>query len=99
MKNTSTTASPSLAIGFGFSFPDLYDHDALYRLDATFLGWLSERNADLETRLKAARDSYASMPRKQASELILEAGPYLEDFVAELFGITGALRGLQEKQA
>ncbi|MDZ4799093.1 MAG: FAD-dependent oxidoreductase, partial [Bryobacteraceae bacterium] len=99
MKNTSTTASPGPAIGFGFSFPDLYDHDALYRLDATFLEWLRDRDASLEGRLKAARVNPASLPRKQASELILEAGPFLEDFVAELFGITGALRDLQEKQA
>ncbi len=99
MKNTSTYAPPSLALGFGFSFPDLYDHDALYRLDGTFLGWLSERHADLEARLKAARENPASLTKKQASDLIIEAGPYLEDFIAELFGITGELRELQEKHS
>ena len=44
----------------------------------------------------AARRDHAAIPRKQASELILEAGPYLEDFIAELFGITAELRQLQE---
>ena len=96
MTITSTPAYPSLALAFGFSFSDLYDRPALARLDSTFLSWLGERNPDLSERLVAARRDHADIPRKQASELILEAGPYLEDFIAELFGITAELRQLQE---
>jgi hypothetical protein len=94
MRNAS-----SISLKFGFAFPDLYRRDGLERLDATFLEQLLERSPELHARLLAARRDPAALPRKQASELIVELAPYLEDFIGELFGIGTELRGLQARQA
>ncbi|MBC7928871.1 MAG: FAD-dependent oxidoreductase, partial [Bryobacteraceae bacterium] len=99
MNTKSTPSHPGLFLGFGFSFPDLYDRKALHRLDAEFLQWLTDRNASLSSNLQTARQSPESLNAKQSSDLILEVGPYLEDFIAELFGITAELRQLQEQHS
>jgi len=79
-----------LRLGFGFSFQDLYDQEALARLDGVFLSHLQAADAALHESLLAARNA-----TQNDSKLIVELAPYLEDFIGELFGISPELRELQ----
>ena len=72
---------------FGFAFADLYDRDGLVRLDRTFAERLKDDDTELFNRLMAARREPASLDDKDHSNLLVELGPALEAFVAELFGI------------
>ena len=91
--------SAHLSLSFGFSFEDLYQRSGLERLDAAFLDWLSGSDPLLAGQVREARERMCSgaeaFGRKEESGLILALGPYLEDFIAELFGIQGALRSLR----
>jgi len=51
----------------------------------------------LRARLEEARQNPPAAHVKQGSELITELGPYVEDFIGELFGITAELRHLQSR--
>ncbi|MGC1272438.1 MAG: FAD-dependent oxidoreductase, partial [Planctomycetaceae bacterium] len=89
----------SISLRFGFAFEDLYQRDGLVRLDAIFGERLLDRSPELHARLLAARQEPTALPAKQASELIVDLAPYLEDFLGELFGIEPALRDLQARHA
>jgi len=84
----------SLAVGFGFSFNDLYDRDGLLRLDAAFLDFLGAGDAALRALLEAARQSPDDLPCKSQSELLIALAPHLEDFLARLFGIESQVHEL-----
>jgi NADPH-dependent glutamate synthase beta subunit-like oxidoreductase/NAD(P)H-flavin reductase len=90
-------APDTLSLAFGFQFEDLYQREGLVRLDAGFLDYLKKGDAALGDRLTTARENPASLPRKQASELIVAVAPYLEDFIGQLFGIEADLRDLQAR--
>jgi NADPH-dependent glutamate synthase beta subunit-like oxidoreductase/NAD(P)H-flavin reductase len=91
------TSSTQLDLKFGFSFEDLYRRDGLVRLDARFRQHLQAANASLLERLLAVRENPEALNRKQQSDLLVELAPHVEDFIGELFGISGALRALQAK--
>ena len=83
------------------SFPsaqDLYTREGLARLDARFLAHLEAASPDLHHRLLAARSDPAAFADKPGSELMIEAAPHLEDFIAELFGIGPELAALQARE-
>jgi NADPH-dependent glutamate synthase beta subunit-like oxidoreductase/NAD(P)H-flavin reductase len=84
-----------LTLGFGLRFEDLYHRDGLVRLDACFVDALEARHPDLRGRLMAARAAPDAIAGKPESDLIIELAPELEDFVAELFGISDELRTLR----
>jgi NADPH-dependent glutamate synthase beta subunit-like oxidoreductase/NAD(P)H-flavin reductase len=88
---------PRLSLRHGIAFEDLYRREGLARLDSAFLADLLEREPGLHARLEAARLDPAMLPTKQASELIVEIAPYLEDFIGGLFGIEAELRELQTR--
>ena len=44
-----------LKLADDFTFAELYDRDGLARLDARFLDWLGAEDAELSSRLAAAR--------------------------------------------
>src|SRR5262245_55013191 len=83
-----------LTLAFGFTFPDLYDRDALVRLDGTFLDFVGKADAPLRDQLVAARRDPATLPAKQESGLLLAVAPWLEDFIARLFVIEEEVRVL-----
>src|SRR5580698_1282145 len=92
----------SLHLGFDAAFDDLHDREGLVRLDARFLDFLGERDADLKTRLEAARQAPGAIEREAHSELIIDLAPVLETFVGELFGVEAeldAMRGGREALA
>ena len=88
-------ASPDLQLGWGLEFGDLYERAGLQRLDAAFLDFVAEHDAQLGERLRAARLDPGAMPSKSESELLIEIAPFLDTFIGRLFGIEAQLDALQ----
>jgi NADPH-dependent glutamate synthase beta subunit-like oxidoreductase/NAD(P)H-flavin reductase len=86
-----------LALRHGLSFADLYRRDGLERLDAAFVAHVQARDVDLFNRFMAGRREPGALEAKAESELLIDLGPHLEDFIGELFGIGAALRDLQAR--
>src|SRR5512134_3408812 len=74
-------------LGFDMAFADLYRRDGLVRLDQAFLDFLHEEEAGLRVRLDLARANPDSLDRKDEAALLIEIGPWMDDFIARLFGI------------
>ncbi|MET0918155.1 MAG: hypothetical protein ABWY07_07000, partial [Burkholderiales bacterium] len=87
-------AAPALDLAFGFRFEDLYDTDALRRVDAAFLEFLGGADAALRSRLQAARQDPSALAAKQESELLIDIAPHLDDFIAQLFRIESEVQAL-----
>ena len=87
-------AAPALDLAFGFRFEDLYDTDALRRVDAAFLDFLAGADAALRSRLQAARQDPSALAAKQESELLIDIAPHVDDFVAKLFRIESEVQAL-----
>jgi NADPH-dependent glutamate synthase beta subunit-like oxidoreductase/NAD(P)H-flavin reductase len=82
-------------LGFGIRFNDLYEREGLARIDAAFVDFLGQGDAALRDRMVAAR---AAPPAgKQESDLLIEAAPHVEDFIAQLFGIEAEAQALAAK--
>jgi NADPH-dependent glutamate synthase beta subunit-like oxidoreductase/NAD(P)H-flavin reductase len=81
-------SSATLDLAFGLRFGDLYSRDGLLKLDAAFLDFLNTSYPALAQNLAAARSLPESFDTKAESALIIELGPAVEDFVADLFGVT-----------
>ncbi|MDZ7747713.1 MAG: hypothetical protein U5K43_01815 [Halofilum sp. (in: g-proteobacteria)] len=78
----------------GFTFAELQTPTGLARLDARFLERLGEADAGLRDRLERYRAGAALDPR-ELSALLLELGPHVEDYAAELFGVEQPLAALR----
>jgi NADPH-dependent glutamate synthase beta subunit-like oxidoreductase/NAD(P)H-flavin reductase len=92
--------SPSLS--HGLAFTDLYAREGLVRLDAAFVGWLKDTQVEAHARLMAARSAPDALAAKDESNLLIELARPLEDFVAELFGVSreaGELRARHHRMA
>jgi NADPH-dependent glutamate synthase beta subunit-like oxidoreductase/NAD(P)H-flavin reductase len=76
-----------LELAFGLAFEDLYDGDGLGRVDGAFADHLKAADGGLHDRLAAARAAPAALDAKAQSQLIIDLGPHLEDFIGALFGI------------
>ena len=76
------------SLGFGLTFADLADREGLVRLDQIFLDWLDGTAPAHRVRLLAARAAPESLTAKDESALIVDLGPEVDHFVAELFGVT-----------
>src|SRR3954462_2458271 len=84
-----------MQLGFGITFPDLYEREGLIRLDRAFVAYLGEAERSLADRLSAAR---VQPPTGTAeSELLIALAPHVEDFVAKLFGIEREAQALAER--
>jgi NADPH-dependent glutamate synthase beta subunit-like oxidoreductase/NAD(P)H-flavin reductase len=86
-----------LALAHGLSFTGLYDRDGLIRLDRAFVVHLAASDVVLHDRLMAARSEPDGSERQAESDLLLDLAPHLEDFIAELFGISDEVRALQAR--
>jgi NADPH-dependent glutamate synthase beta subunit-like oxidoreductase/NAD(P)H-flavin reductase len=67
------------------------------RLDRVFLAHLRHASAELHQRLVVARGDPSSLTEKARSELMIELARYLEDFLAEQFGIAQEVAELQAR--
>lgn len=86
-----------IPLGFNIQFEDLYTHQGISNIDACFIKELASADCDLHNRLVAARAKPGSLDEKEQSELIIDAAPHVEDFIAGLFGITKEVKALQDE--
>ena len=93
--STQSVSSHALELRFDLEFEDLYDRQALLRIDSKFLEHLRAIDSALAARLLSARDNPASLAPKQSSELIIAVAPHLEDFIGHLFGIEQEIEAMQ----
>jgi NADPH-dependent glutamate synthase beta subunit-like oxidoreductase/NAD(P)H-flavin reductase len=84
-----------LNLSFGLTFEDLYAHEGLAKIDSLFLSELLQSAPALHQNLTAARLDPKALAAKAESELVIELGRHVEDFVGKLFGIEDELRALQ----
>ncbi len=82
---------PTLSLGFGFSFTDLYAEDRLEKIDAQFIQFVTELEPELAQSLRQARALAQDISAKAHSELLIRLAPYVDDFLAHLFGIVAEL--------
>ena len=80
-----------LSLAHGLAFPDLYDRDGLVRLDRAFVEALKAHDTGLFNRLMAGRAEPRALEDKDHSDLLTGLGPFVEDFVAALFGVKGEI--------
>jgi NADPH-dependent glutamate synthase beta subunit-like oxidoreductase/NAD(P)H-flavin reductase len=95
--NHQTQSDVTLLPSFGLTFEDFYSREGIVKLDAIFLEYLQKSSPDLQARLTVARENPPVAHTLSGSALIVEAAPYLEDFIGELFGIEAELGALQAR--
>jgi len=78
----------ALSLRHGLFFEDLYARDGLTRLDAAFVARLADIDVALHNRLLTARTAPDALTDKDESALLIELAPHLDDFLADLFGVT-----------
>ena len=86
-----------LKLAFGLSLSDLYQRQGLLRLDEAFVGVLRAADAGLASRLLAARENPEACDAKAESALLLDAGPHLDRFIAQLFDIAEDVAALRQR--
>ncbi len=86
-----------LSLGFGLAFEDLYSHDGLARVDGAFADHLRAADVELYNRLMAGRADVAALADKDASQLLIDLGPHVEDFIGALFGNEREIRALHDR--
>lgn len=91
---SSIAPDARLVLEFGVSFPELYERTGLVKLDQIFLNFLNEGDPELHSRLTQARQHPEQLLPKDDSALLIEVAPWLEDFVATLFGIKSEVNAL-----
>ncbi len=96
-KQSSATDLASPILGFGMAFADLYRREGLIKLDQAFLQFLGEGEEGLRIRLGHARAHPDSLDRKEEAALLIEIGPWMDDFIARLFGIEKEVAALAER--
>ncbi len=95
MSSANPATDAALVLKHGLAFADLHDRDGLARLDAAFVAHLAATDAALHNRLAAGRVDPPSLAAKDESTLLIDLAPHLEDFVADLFGVTPAVAALR----
>ncbi|MCK7468143.1 MAG: hypothetical protein MZU91_08495 [Desulfosudis oleivorans] len=81
------SAMSALTLGLpGLTYPDLFTHDGLARLDGEYLKRLQARDPARHDQLLALRKGQTP-GAVELSELLLACAPLLDELVGELFGI------------
>jgi NADPH-dependent glutamate synthase beta subunit-like oxidoreductase/NAD(P)H-flavin reductase len=77
---------------FGYTYSDLYDNSRLKDLHASFLEYFEGRDKEKFTSLKKYTDSKGEgYSHLDISNVLIESGPFLSDFIGELFQIDAHL--------
>jgi NADPH-dependent glutamate synthase beta subunit-like oxidoreductase/NAD(P)H-flavin reductase len=82
----------------GFTYADLFDPAALARLHQVFVQDLERAAPEVAERYRALILA-ADPTRSDESWAISTVGPFVEAFVARLFGVQAALKALEERAA
>ena len=88
-----------LSLSHGLAFPDLYAREGLIRLDGVFVEALRDHDTGLFNRLMAGRAAPSSLADKDHSDLLTDLGPFVEDFLADLFGVSGEVAAQRAESA
>jgi len=88
-------SQPLFKLANGFDFARLQDPVALAELDRDFLARLKATDSTLHSALIAWRENPDSRDAVATSALLLACAPVLEEFVAELFGVTAEVTALR----
>ncbi len=92
---TTTSSVSEFTPGLpGLTYDDLFRQEGLERLDQEFLQRLAQHDPSRHEQLLDYRGG-AALDALKVSELLLAAGPVLEEFIADLFGIRRALEHLR----
>lgn len=78
----------------GFTFEQLHTAEGLHKLDQAFLAYLNQSNQLLHGQLLNYRQGSDFSP-EEVSELIIQCGPLVETYIAELFSIEDEVAQLQ----
>jgi NADPH-dependent glutamate synthase beta subunit-like oxidoreductase/NAD(P)H-flavin reductase len=84
----------SLELAFNLKFEDLYSREGLVKLDAIFLEQLKGSYPELHQILIDARAHKLNFTAKEYSNFITNLGPYVEDFISEVFKIKSEVGSL-----
>ncbi len=76
-----------LSLACGLSFSDLYSREGLMRLDRAFCEALQRHDAPLFNRLMSARAAPDELDTSAHSDLLIDLGPFVEEFVGDLFRV------------
>jgi NADPH-dependent glutamate synthase beta subunit-like oxidoreductase/NAD(P)H-flavin reductase len=87
----------ALELGFGLTFPELYDRGGLEKVDRAFMESLQAADSTLYLRLVNARGQGSKCDRAVHSQLALDLTARLEDFLGELFKIGSALSRMRKE--
>lgn len=93
--NQATDSSPNYH--FNITTQDLYDREGLIKIDRAFLDFLRVGNEAVYDKLCSARSQSEPLQPKDESALLIEIAPWLEDFIAQLFGIEPEVKALAKK--
>ncbi len=80
-----------------FTYSDLYDHDRLVALAASFDRFVDERDDALFSRFAAYRANPASLTPPQESELLIAMSRELSSFLCQLFPVDGGPAQLHQR--
>lgn len=94
MDTQKGNTTDSLNLNFGLTIADLYRRDGLVKLDRFFIDFLSTSDDPLLQRMESARAYPENLLPKDESALLIDIAPWLEDFIARLFGITSEVQQL-----
>ncbi len=83
-----------LTPGFGLEFNDFYTREGLARVDTQFLEYLAAHDSLVHARLLEARAEPDALEEKPLSALLVDAAPWVEDFIAELFHVRAEIASL-----
>jgi len=83
--------------GYGITFPELYSHAGLAKLDGAFVEEIKAGDVALHNRLMAARADRTTLSDKEHSQLLLDLAPHVENFIGKLFGIKNEIGTLAER--
>jgi NADPH-dependent glutamate synthase beta subunit-like oxidoreductase/NAD(P)H-flavin reductase len=86
-----------LTLCHGLEFADLYSVDGNRRIDGLFLDHLRAANPALAAQVDAGRANPSALSQKDESALLIDVAPHLEDFLAQLFGITSEVQALEAR--
>lgn len=94
MKNIRVPTKPELKLD-GFTFKELFEADALQRLDQLFLAYLHKEDAVLQASLIAYRLKLRTFSPKETGDFLIEVARYFEFFLAAFFNIEDAVKEAQ----
>ena len=86
-----------LSLGYGLSLPDLYHREGLARVDRAFIEAVAADDPSLAFRLAEARIDATDLEPRAEAALLLELAPFVEDFVARLFGVSAEAQALASR--